>query len=713
MREQTIHRFGSPPRLRDLAGALLKRGSSVVATVVLVSVGAVLSGCGGTDPISPQVVVGVAATGAPLAGQVSLRDSSTASKEKSTVIGGDGSFAIDVTDMKAPFMLKATGVVDGVSRTMYSFASGPGVANINPLSSAAVASAAGIDNPAAVYEGADEATMERVRLALPMNVEALQTQLKPLLDVFSAAGTNPVTGDYKADHQGLDGVFDNVKVVVTDGILTITNAETGAVLFTAPASNVRKGRFTDHDDDIPRNGSRLAAPTEVQAVGGDAQVTISWAPVTNATSYTISWSTKAAVTTEEDEHHAQAISNATSPYVQTGLATGATYYYVVRAVKDGRRGYASAEVSATTSSTTPVVSIPAAPINVSATGGTRQTTVSWAAVTGATSYNLYWSNTTGVTTLTGRLIAGATSPAVLTGLADSTPFFYIVTAVNSAGESTPSVQVAATTLAAAPPPPAVPTAPTSVVATGGDNQVTLSWAPVDGAASYNVYRAGTSGVTTGSTKFSGVSSPLIQSGLGASSTYFYIVTAVNASGESGASAQVAATTNPPAAVVPPAPTGVAATGGTKQVSVSWNVVGTATSYNVYGSTTSGFTPGPANRLTTGATSLSYVHTGLADSTTYYYKVTAVNTTGEGPASGQASAATSTPAPVIDGAGLYTTYCSSCHDPLGSSAYQGASAALIKSGIANVGTMRTKFNAATGTLIKLTDAQIDAISAALQ
>ncbi len=702
MRAQTIHRFGSPPRLRDLAGALLKRGSSVVATLGLLLVGAVLSGCGGDvdSPVSPLVVAGVAATGAPLAGQVSLRDSSTIRKEKSTVIGGDGSFAIDVADMKAPFILKATGVVDGVSRTMYSFAKGPGVANINPLSSAAVASAAGIDNPASAYEETDAVTMERVRLALPMNVEALQTQLKPLLDVFSAAATNPVTGDYKADHQGLDGVFDHIKVVVIDGVLNITNAETGAILFTAPASNVRKGHFTDRDDDIPKYGSRLAAPTEVQAVAGDAKVTISWTPVTNATSYNISWSTKSAVTTEEDEHHAQSISNATSPYVHTGLDTGTTYHYVVRAVKGGRSGYASAEVSATTSSTTPVVTIPGAPINVSATGGTSQTTVSWAQVTGATSYNLYWSNTPEVTTLNGTLVTAATSPAVLTGLPDSTAFYYIVTAVNSAGESTASVQVAATTLAGAPPPPAVPTAPTGVAATGGDNQVTLSWAPVDGAASYNVYWASTSGVSTGSTKVAALSSPFIHTGLGASSTYHYIVTAVNATGESSASAEVAATTNAPAAVFPATPTGVAATGGSKQVSVSWNTVTDATSYNVYESTTSGFTPGPSTLVRTGVTSLPYVQTGLADSTTYYYKVTAVNTTGEGPASTQASATTSTPAPVIDGAALYTQYCSGCHG----NGKKGKSVTAINNAISsNRGGM--------GFLSTLTQAQIAAISAA--
>jgi hypothetical protein len=49
----------------------------------------------------------------------------------------------------------------------------------------------------------------------------------------------------------------------------------------------------------------------------------------------------------------------------------------------------------------------------------------------------------------------------------------------------------------------------------------------------------------------------------------------------------------------------------------------------------------------------------------------------------------------------------------SSDYQGASAALITTGIANVSTMKSKYNATTGTVAKLTVAQIAAISAALQ
>ena len=282
--------------------------------------------------------------------------------------------------------------------------------------------------------------------------------------------------------------------------------------------------------------------------------------------------------------------------------------------------------------------MPAAPTDVGATGGTKQVTITWGAVTGAATYNLYWSKTSGVTVANGTKISGVTSPAVQTGLDDATTYFYIVTAQNSAGESAPSVQVAATTLPANAPPATIPAAPTGVSALGGDNQVTLSWSAVTGAVSYNVYRSSTAGVTTtNGTRMAGVTSPFVDTGRAPSTAYFYIVTAVNSAGESGPSVEVNATTNAPPAVIPPAPTGVAAVGGAKQVTVTWNAVSAATSYNLYWSTTAGVTPATGTKVA-GASS-PYVQTGLADGSSYFFIVTAVNATGESAASAEVAATT--------------------------------------------------------------------------
>ena len=85
---------------------------------------------------------------------------------------------------------------------------------------------------------------------------------------------------------------------------------------------------------------------------------------------------------------------------------------------------------------------------------------------------------------------------------------------------------------------------------------------------------------------------------------------------------------------PPTPTGLTATAGNAQVSLSWTASFGATSYNVYRSTTSG---GPYTTIATNITTTGYTDTGLANGTTYYYVVTAVNGFGEGGYSNQANA----------------------------------------------------------------------------
>jgi len=717
---------------------LRQRTGAAVVLLCLLTIGSIIAGCGsgssggssstGASPnpaVSAQTVSGVAATGSPLVGQVTLRDSSSAHKDKVTVIANDGSFSIDVSDMQAPFLLRASGTADGSRRTLYSFAGQPGTANINPLSSAALAHAAGVDDPSVVFDKPDPATLDRIKSGMPGSVATLQTQIMPLLDVFSAGSRNAVTDSFVADHDGLDGMFDSVRIVLSNGILTITNVTSGAVIFSARVKELEHGQFSGNSDHLPKRGPRLAAPTGVKAVGGNGQVTISWDPVPNATSYDLFYVSRPNVAAmgrdddDDDEHEHEDededgkwLKNVTSPFVLKNLAANTTYSFTIRARDNHRKGSSSAKVSATTTGATTPPTLPAAPTGVGATGGTNQVTISWPAVVGATSYNLYWSSTIGVTTTNGTKVSGVSSPAVLTGRADSTTYYFIVTAVNGAGEGAASVQVAATTLAAAPPPTTAPAAPSGVSAAAGTDQVTVSWSAATGATSYNVYWSTASGVTTtAGTLIAGVTSPFVHTGRTASTAYFYIVTAVNSVGESGASVEAAATTNAPPLAVPSAPSGVTAVGGTNQVTVTWNAVSGATSYNLYWSATLGVTVATGTKIT-GVTS-SYQHTGRADGTAYFYIVTAVNSVGESVASSQATATTTAPPPPpIDGVALYNQHCSGCHNPLPGD-FQGASATQIQNGIANVGSMRTRFNATTGTDIRLTPEQIDAISAAMQ
>ena len=168
------------------------------------------------------------------------------------------------------------------------------------------------------------------------------------------------------------------------------------------------------------------------------------------------------------------------------------------------------------------------------------------------------------------------------------------------------------------PPPA---APADLTATPGNAVVTLAWTASTGATGYNVKRATTSGGPY--TQLAAPTSPTyVDSSVTNDTAYYYVVSALNAAGESANSAQASAT--PTATGVPPAvPTNLAATPGDTQVSLTWSASSGATSYNVKRSGTSG---GPYTQIAA-STSTSYTDTALTNGTTYYYVVSAVNSAG--------------------------------------------------------------------------------------
>ena len=88
------------------------------------------------------------------------------------------------------------------------------------------------------------------------------------------------------------------------------------------------------------------------------------------------------------------------------------------------------------------MTVPATPAGVSAAAGNAQVNLSWAASSGATSYNVKRAATSGgpYTTVASPTTASYTN----TGLTNGTTYYYVVSAVNSAGESANSAQVSAT-----------------------------------------------------------------------------------------------------------------------------------------------------------------------------------------------------------------------------------------------------------------------------
>jgi len=96
---------------------------------------------------------------------------------------------------------------------------------------------------------------------------------------------------------------------------------------------------------------------------------------------------------------------------------------------------------------------------------------------------------------------------------------------------------------------------------------------------------------------------------------------------------------PPPNGAPYAPSGLTATGGVGQVTLSWTAGSGATSYNLYRASQSGGASGIAP-VVTGITGTSYTNAGLSSGITYYYQVVAVNGSGSSGFSPEAKATTS-------------------------------------------------------------------------
>ena len=178
--------------------------------------------------------------------------------------------------------------------------------------------------------------------------------------------------------------------------------------------------------------------------------------------------------------------------------------------------------------------IPPVPVGLIATAGNAQVSMSWTASNGATLYYVKRSTTSGGPYT--QISAPSATSYTDTGLTNGIRYFYVVSAYNSAGQSANSSEVNATPTAPATP----PAAPANLQATAGNARVSLSWTASGGATSYHVKRSTTSG-----SSYMQIAAPAAASysdtGLTNGTAYYYVVSALNAAGESANSTQATAT----------------------------------------------------------------------------------------------------------------------------------------------------------------------------
>jgi fibronectin type 3 domain-containing protein len=128
-----------------------------------------------------------------------------------------------------------------------------------------------------------------------------------------------------------------------------------------------------------------------------------------------------------------------------------------------------------------------------------------------------------------------------TGLTNGTTYYYVVSAVNAAGESADSSQASATPQATVPTPPAAPTGLTVKATKPGSLDVRWLQSTTPGVTGYKIYRRTLSDTSSTLLTTVNATTSYRDSPLAGKPTYCYRVTAMSAGGESASSNEACAT----------------------------------------------------------------------------------------------------------------------------------------------------------------------------
>jgi len=331
----------------------------------------------------------------------------------------------------------------------------------------------------------------------------------------------------------------------------------------------------------------LYVPINLTATSGNALVSLSWSPVAGATSYHVKRATVSGgpyIT----------VGNITSTnFSDSAVTSGLTYYYVVSAVNGGNESFNSTEASGTPSFV-PNFSFETPSVGTylyNPPGGawtfTAQTGANGSGIaangSAFTSANPNAPDGVQVAFLQGIATISQVISNFVMGTSNLITFYAAQRAVYVSGGQTWSLKINNFTIASFAPATAatnyvsysatfkasstnqtvsfvgtdthggdntvfldkvriqtlIPPMPTGLSATPGSNQVVLSWNAAIGATGYNLKRSLTSGigyVTNASLAVTNYSDILVTNG----TMYYYVVSAVNAGGESADSVEVAA-----------------------------------------------------------------------------------------------------------------------------------------------------------------------------
>lgn len=165
-------------------------------------------------------------------------------------------------------------------------------------------------------------------VAGPTLVSIAITPTNPTLSVTATTNLTAIATYSDNSTQNVTSTATWASAIPAVAMVSSAGVVTGVAAGTANIT-ARSGGITSNAAQVTVSVA-LAVPTGVSTVSASGQVTLSWSPVSNATSYNIYWGSAPGITTASNK-----IAAAISPYLHTGLTNGSAYYYRVSAVSAG------------------------------------------------------------------------------------------------------------------------------------------------------------------------------------------------------------------------------------------------------------------------------------------------------------------------------------------------------------------------------------------
>ena len=213
----------------------------LITTALAIASATLLYSCGGDSsspvvappPPAPTTLDGVVATGAVVVGaSVVVKDSDAATADVTTTTSATGTYFADVSGLKAPFVVIASGMLNGETVQIVALVPSvtsnlSNVGNVGNVTSSTNAIAAlvapasdvsTLNTPATL---AANATSAKVDNASNLIVNTLRTD--PVLAAKLGTGLNPLTTVFTANGSGIDSVLDQLEIVSNSAGVSISN----------------------------------------------------------------------------------------------------------------------------------------------------------------------------------------------------------------------------------------------------------------------------------------------------------------------------------------------------------------------------------------------------------------------------------------------------------------------------------------------------------